>query len=119
MSPLSAPARADLRIDTPAHRPETAAPFTPSEGAFVSRIRRAVRGLLAACTFILAAGPALAAVPRFQIEGSGSLAFLSGGENLADGHDRRDLYPPAIGFTFTAEFAATEHLWFGFRTGLL
>ena len=84
----------------------------------MSRTRRAVRGLLAAWTLILAAGPALAAAPRFQFEGSGSLGFLSGSASLADGHDRRDLYPPAIGFTFTAEFSVTEHLWLGVRSGL-
>lgn len=85
----------------------------------MSRTRRAVRGLLAACTLIFAAGPALAASPRFQLEGSGALALLSGSATLADGQDRRDFYPPAIGFAITAEYGFTEHIWIGVRSGLL
>ena len=85
----------------------------------MSRTRRAVRGLLAACTLIFAASSALAASSRFQVEGTGTGALLSGGDDIADGHDRRDLYAVGIGFAFTAQYAVTNHLWLGFRSGLL
>jgi len=85
----------------------------------VSRTRPAVRGLLAALIALSAAGPALADAPRFQVDLSGLSSWLSGSPSLADDHDRRDLYPPGIGFAFSAEYGITQHLWFGVRSGLV
>ncbi len=85
----------------------------------MSRTRPAVRGLLAACIAIFAAGTALADAPRFQVDVSGLSSWLSGSPSLADDHDRRDLYAPGIGFAFTAEYGVTQHLWLGVRTGLV
>lgn len=85
----------------------------------MSRSRLALRHLLVPFFILGLASPALAAAPRFQIEGLGLASLLSGSASIADQHDRRDLYAPGIGFSIGAEYALTNHVWVGVRTGLV